>query len=120
PVTRIKAPPKTVSLFGLWGEGSLGPLDLLASAGATSGVAIWHTQVLPRLSAAARSRKLKSKARRVTVKVTDAGDAVSGATVKVGKRRLKTGGSGRVTFVLSGHARAAVSKAGYKGASIRV
>lgn len=120
PVTKIKPPPNTGSTFGLWGEGSRGSLDLLASAGTVNTVAMWHTQVRPRLSAGKKAKKLKSKARRVTIIVTDAGDPVAGATIKVKKKKLKSNGAGKAKVVLRGHTRAKVTKAGYKGTSIRL
>ncbi len=120
PAIKIKPPPKTVSTFGLWGDGSLGGLDLLASVGTLNSVAIWHTQVLPGLSARKSVRKLNSKARRVTVTVTDAGDPVAGASVRVGKKRLKTNSKGETTFVVRGHPRVKVTKAGYGGTALRV
>ena len=53
--------------------------------------------------------------------VADAGDPVSGATVKIGGKQLKTGGTGTVSAKLpSGAVAAVAAKAGYTGAAARV
>jgi hypothetical protein len=120
PVTRLKPPRGTVDTYGLWGDGALGRLDLLANTASIARRGIWHTQVLPRLSANARSSKLRSGSSRVTVTVTDAGDPVSGATIKAGSIRATTNGAGKATVVVRRHVRARVSKASYRGTTVRL
>lgn len=120
PVTRIKPPRGAVDTYGLWGDGARGRLDLLANTASTTRGGIWHTQVLPRLSATARSVQLRSGSSRVTVTVTDAGDAVPGATVKAGSIRATTDAAGKATFLVRRHARARVSKSGYRGTTARL
>jgi hypothetical protein len=122
PVTRVNRPSGTVSTFGLWGEGSLGRLDLLASTGkASNAVAMYHTQVLPKLSASSSSVKLKTKppSRRVTFTVVDAGDPLAGATVKFAGKTLTTNASGKASAVVRSGGKATVSKAGYTGTTLR-
>lgn len=111
------APPKgTSNLWRLAGEGSLGPLDMLVSATAGGGLQTWHTQVLPKLQLVA-----KKSAKTVELVVTDAGDPVAGATVKLGGKTLKTAANGTVTVpVPNGSVGAIASKAGYQPAQIQV
>lgn len=88
PVQALKSPPGTVQYFRLEGEGSAGPLDLFADVtidGSTKDGS-YHQQVRPALSLRASRQLAKNKQGRVTgvrvtVRVTDAGDAVQGARV---------------------------------------
>ena len=77
--------PNAVSLYRIQGDGRLGPLDLLVDEipngkGPVQPAGIYHARVLPVLSATASVTALK-KAHKLTVKVTDAGDPVAGASV---------------------------------------
>src|SRR5206468_525112 len=92
PVSALK-PPGSGSVYELDGEGSAGPLDLIAN----DGQGLWHQQVRPRLGLTAASRKT-GRGRVITFRVVDAGDPVGGATVKVGNRSLKTHATGFATF----------------------
>ncbi len=73
-----------------------------------------------------RSGHLKARAgqaQKVTFSVSDAGAAVSGAKVQVGKAHAKTNGKGKLTLMLGtfrrhGHLTAGVSAPGYTGASL--
>ena len=115
-IVRVGPPPGTSSLWDVFGDGSLGPLDLLAHVTVGGSIATWHRQVLPGLS-------LSCAARGKTVRclVADAGDPVAGATVKVGGKQVKTSGQGTATATLrTGAFAAAASKAGYTGATARV
>jgi hypothetical protein len=104
------------------GEGSAGPLDFFALfqiGGADRGY--WQTHVFPKLSIGGSVGKRKRGKRSITITVTDAGDAVSGASVKVGSKKGRTGATGRVTFSLSpGSYTEKASAIGYAGASARV
>jgi hypothetical protein len=84
---------------------------------AAGGQALWHQQVWPKLSLSGSRSGTK-----IVFRVTDAGDAVAGATVKVGGRTLKTNASGRATLVRapSGRVQAAASKAAYTGTTATV
>jgi hypothetical protein len=108
----VKPPPGSVSLFGLFGEGSLGKLDLVANSGTSSNaVALWHTQVLPPLEVDARGGVGV-----VRVKVTDAGDPVSGVLVTVAGHHGVTNGHGAATIKVKqkGIVTAKATKKGYK------
>jgi hypothetical protein len=109
------APPKGSSgVTNLAGEGSRGPLDVLALIDA-GGYANWHQRLLPGLT-------LRAKAKQGAVKLTvrDAGDAVAGARVKLGGKVAKTGADGKVTIALKpGRYGAKASKKGYTPASAR-
>jgi len=111
--TTVKAPPGSVSIFGVWGEGSPGKLDLLASSGtATNQVAMWQTQVLPPLDIVA-----VGGVGVVKVKVTDAGDPLAGVLVTVAGHQGRTGANGIVTIKVgqkSGPVVAKATKPGYK------
>ena len=104
------------------GEGSAGPLDIFALfqiGGSDRGY--WQTHVFPKLSIGGSVGKRKRGKRSLTITVTDAGAPVSGASVKVGSKKGRTGATGRVTFSLPpGSYKEKASAAGYSGASGRV
>ena len=115
-IVSVKSPPGTSSLWDVFGEGSLGPLDLFAHVSAQGGLATWHRQVLPGLT-------LKCSAKRTgaTCRVTDAGAPVAGAKVRAGGKTATTSGSGNASLVLrSGRYAVTATKAGYSPASARV
>jgi hypothetical protein len=96
---------------------SAGPakLDALVTYSAVAGTSLQHTQARPGLTLTAQG------GRTLRFRVTDAGDPVRGATVRVGGRSLSTGASGRVSVDLRpGRFTARASKAGYVGAAARV
>jgi len=111
--------------FKLAASGQLGPVDVLAAfAPATgNGVQTWHTQLNPGLTLAASPAKLKAskKSRKkstVTLTVTDAGDPVAGAKVKLGKASGTTNGAGKAKLKVGPFASrtslaASATKAGY-------
>jgi len=112
------APPKgTSSIWKLKGEGSRGPLDVLASVTTGSSLATWHTQVRPTLSLTAKPGKGA-----VTFTVTDAGDPVPGARVSYAGRAASTNGQGvaRVTVQGSAAGKATATKAAYNRATVTV
>jgi hypothetical protein len=109
------APPKGSSdVTNVAGEGSRGPLDVLALVNA-GGYSNWHQRLLPGLT-------LKAKPQQGAVRFTvrDAGDAVGGVRVKVGGKSAKTAVDGTVTIALkAGGYRAKASKKGYTATSTR-
>ena len=111
-------PPGNGTIFRLNGEGSAGPLDLIANVSAGGQQGLWHQQVLPKLQLVASSRKA-GKGRVVTFRVLDAGDPVGGATVKAGGRTLRTSANGTATLkqARAARLRATASKAGYAPAA---
>jgi hypothetical protein len=101
--TRIALPAADAKTYGLYGEGSLGPLDLVAHAGTGAAIPDWHTQVLPRLSLSSSSKTFKRGGRtlvRLTFQVTDAGDAVSAARVTLAGQSLATNARGKATLLV--------------------
>ncbi len=115
PLQTFTSPPKTVQLFRFEGEGSAGPLDLFADVtvdGATHDGS-YQTHVFPQLSLRAAA-----SGGRLTVHVTDAGDAVAGARVTGLPGGAKTtDAKGLVVATLTagqkGSFTLAASKAGY-------
>jgi uncharacterized membrane protein len=99
-------------VYDLAGEGSLGPLDVLAHVGPRTGtLSSWHQRILPPLSL-----RVKRGKGRMIVRVSDVGDPVWGATVKVkGRGARTTGVDGTAAFELpAGRYRVTVSKKGYE------
>jgi hypothetical protein len=115
PPTVIKPPAGTTSIWKVDGEGSLGTLDLLVSVSTAGSLATWHTQVRPRLSLSCNGGKV------VSCIVTDAGDPVAGAKVKIGgKTRVSNSHGKAAANAPPGLLTVVASKGGYKGASTRV
>jgi hypothetical protein len=124
PIQHLKA--QIVTLDRLSGDGRLGPLDLFADEIAdttpTLPTGLYHARVLPVLSAAASVKAVKNKqgevtSHKLTVTVTDAGDAVSGAVVTVKGHVKKTNSSGTAKVSLPGsgkHARLRVTAPTYR------
>ena len=107
-------PPSGATIYRLNGEGSAGPLDLVANLQAAGGQSLWHQQVWPKLSlTGARA------GRNIVFRVTDAGDAVAGATVEAGGKTLRTNAAGRATLAQApqGRVKAAASKPAYAPAT---
>jgi hypothetical protein len=104
--------PGSKTIYRLNGEGSAGVLDLIVN----DGQGFWHQQVWPRLQLVA-SRSGKS----IVFRVLDAGDPIAGATVKVGRRTLRTGANGTATLrrAPAGRVTATASKTGYVSATLR-
>ena len=126
-VTHVSLPAADATTFGLYGEGSGGPLDLVAHAGTGTAIPDWHTQVLPRLSLAVVSSRTEKRGkrtvRRLALRVTDAGDPVGGARITIAGKRFTTASSGRVTAVVPASGKqvdATAAKAGYANAIVRV
>jgi hypothetical protein len=111
-------PPSGATIYRLNGEGSAGPLDLIANVQAGGTQNFWHQQVWPRLSLTATSRRT-GNTRTITFRVADAGDPVAAATVKAGGKTLRTAANGTATLrgAPAGRVKATVSKAGYAPAT---
>jgi hypothetical protein len=102
--------PKAFGLARIFGDGRLGPLDLLVDEipvfkGSAPPAGLYYDRVHPVLSAAEKVTKITSKAGKLlgfTVKVTvsDAGDPVQGATVSVAGKHGTTAKTGMVTLSL--------------------
>src|SRR3954447_8484239 len=116
PIQHIKH--VVASIYRLAGDGRLGPLDLfvdeIPDASPIQPAGSFWARVLPVLSASLSV----NKAHKLAVKVTDAGDDVSGATVAAAGKKATTNGSGVATLTLpksaSGHVPVTISAAGYR------
>lgn len=103
------------AIYALAMEGSTGRGDVVINVGD----GFWHTQVLAGLSLKAAPTSWRHGTRkRVTFTVTDAGEKVRGALVRVGSRRCTTTARGtcQITFptsVRAGRPVARATKAGY-------
>jgi hypothetical protein len=124
PVQALKSPPGTVQYFRLEGEGSAGPLDLFANVtidGSTKDGS-YHQQVQPAVSLSA-SKKVSQGKVTVTVRVTDAGDALQGARVvglPGGPKTTNASGSIVVTVQPGTALALTATKPGYVGAKARL
>lgn len=102
------------------GNGQAGKLDLLGLFTVNGTVATWDTQVLPGLSVSAKA----DHGGKLTVKVTDAGQGVSGATVRADGRSAKTNHSGVAHLSLGSHHPRSVKlsavRSGYTTATARI
>jgi hypothetical protein len=105
----IKAP-SGATIYRLNGEGSAGPLDLIANMFGGGGQSLWHQQVWPKLSLTGAR-----KGTTITFRVTDAGDPVAGAKLKAAGKTLTTSrnGTAKLTKAPGGRVKASATKAGY-------
>ncbi len=96
----------TSALDRLYGDGRLGPLDLLINMVPIGGskIGIYWSRVLPVLSASVSVTSHTSKKFTIKVEVTDAGDPVMGAGVKAKGRIEHSNSSGRASVSVSGTA----------------
>jgi hypothetical protein len=114
-IVKVKPPKGTSSLWRVAGEGSRGNLDLLAHVSTGSSIATWHTQVRPGLTLKCRGGKA------ISCTVSDAGDPVGGAKVKIGGQTLTSNSKGKVSVNLpAGTFVAKATKSGFTPASTRV
>ena len=116
-------------LFTLSGDGRLGPLDALMSG--TPDVktgplveGIYYARLLPELSATVASTSLGKGKFKLKAKVTDAGDAVSGATVSAKGQSKTTSATGSAKLTITGsaggHVSVTITHPGYRGLKLRV
>ncbi|MDH4103591.1 MAG: hypothetical protein OEV29_09445 [Thermoleophilia bacterium] len=119
PVTKLK-PPGGGDIYRLNGEGSAGPLELVANI-SSNGQSLWHQQVLPGLQLTASSRAAGAS-RVITFRALDAGDPVAGAVIKIGGKTLRTAKNGSASYRApgSGPVKATASKTGYRAATTTV
>ncbi len=103
----------------LQGEGSGGPLDVVANLQNRGGSAnVWHQQVLPGLTLAIAAGTPAGGVTKYVFRVTDAGEPVENATVKFGTQTLTTGLAGTVALSTSDRPPSATaSKPGYAPAT---
>jgi hypothetical protein len=127
-IVSIAPPQGTSAIYRLNGEGSRGPLDLLALADAKGGLGYFHRRVLPGLTFTAKPGAVR-RGGTVTFRVSDAGKPVKGAKVilKLGKKKLskKTNSTGRARIRVPAETRprrypASARKGGYTPAKRKV
>jgi hypothetical protein len=125
----VKLPSKAQQIDNLFSESSTGRIDLVANVqqtGAGNPIAFFHTQVLAALKVTASPTKFAhTKTTTVTFHVTDAGQAVSGVTVKFLGHSAKTNAKGVATIkIAKGQTKATraatASKADYAPGSVKV
>jgi hypothetical protein len=106
----------------LQGDGSAGPLDLVASLESRAGAAaFWHQQVQPGLSLTVAVTTPKTGPARYVFRVADAGEPVANASIKVGNQVLTTGLAGTVVLVTGDRpATATATKLGYAPATATI
>lgn len=121
-VTSAPVPRGTQTVFKLAGDAQDGLLDLFgAFEGSRPGVRSSHTQLRAGLTLTATPASARAGSRsvqHVRLRVTDAGDPVAGATVRLGGARGFTGPGGTVTLNVPARARrqtltARATRAGY-------
>jgi hypothetical protein len=127
--TSIAAQKGAGTVFKVALDAQAGALDVFGAFAPTGGstVQTWHTQMQPGLTLIASPSKLKAggSPHKVTLKVTDAGSPVKGATVKLGGKSAKTGVAGTASLSLGPFRQAQLlgaraTKAGYVAASTSV
>ena len=124
PAERVALPGGTTAVLKVYINARGGALDVVAliDRGNINKTSYWATEVLAPLALSAT--RSSSSGARVTFRVTDAGTAVQGATVRFCGKHFTTPKSGQVTFrvasVSHGSATATAAKAGYAGASMKV
>ncbi|HEX3825396.1 MAG TPA: hypothetical protein VHV79_13130 [Mycobacteriales bacterium] len=93
-VRNVGQPAGQPAIYSLAIDGGIGKADVVINGGS----GIWHTQVLPALKLRASPAKWHhGKSKKVTFKVSDAGDAVSGSVVRIGSKHCSTNARGVCT-----------------------
>lgn len=121
----VKPPKGTVSGFALDLSAQAGVADVIARFGSVSDLQAFHTQVLPGLTLAAAPASIGRAGAKVTFRVSDAGDPVKGATVKVAGKSATTSAKGTARIALGPFRRkakldAAATKPGYVAGNTKV
>jgi hypothetical protein len=128
PIQLIKD--KAFSIGRFFGDGRLGPLDLFIDELMTppKNQAVfegaYYTRVLPKLSASVDVHKLSKHKFKLTVKVTDAGDALVGAQVASGGSKKKTNAKGVAHLTVKGDTGSklpvTITDSGYSGLHLKI
>jgi hypothetical protein len=121
-VRTLPPPARSGRITQVQGEGSLGPLDLVVDVRVRGRRwLLWHEQVLPALTLRVSAHSLSGGTTRYVFAVSDAGDAVANAAVRVGKQVLTTGASGTVVLQTTDLPRVATAvKPGYAPATTAI
>jgi hypothetical protein len=95
PVRKVGMPKGKAAVYNVSADGATGRGDIVINVGD----AFWHTQVYAQLKVTAKPGSWQhGRQQQVTFKVTDAGDKVAGAKVKVGSAHCTTAASGKCTI----------------------
>ena len=111
------------TIYDVSGQGSAGPLDLVGNFDTSAGVALWTRHIFPKLSMAIAPAKVDNDmAHVVKFTVTDAGDPLQGAKVKVMGTTYTTNSAGRVSVTVpkgtsTGRKPVKATKSGYTPAT---
>jgi hypothetical protein len=108
--------PHSGSLYEISGDGRLGPLDLLVDQVPNSSPiqppGSYYARVFPTLSASVAVKRVKKAGKvlafKLTVHVTDAGDAVGGAKASAKGKHATTNGAGVAKLTLPGSSQGVV------------
>jgi hypothetical protein len=125
PITTVAIPKGDTSDLSIAGAGPSGPLEAVALVTTGSNVdEVVARQILPKLTVRAAPHAVK-RGHTLTVKVTDAGDPVKGATVHFDGLKKKTNKKGKAKFKVPGNASVGktavkVKLTGYTAASTKV
>jgi hypothetical protein len=109
------APPGTSTIWKSAAAATAGGASLVYTATTQNAINVWHRLVNRTLSVKAVPTKVKAGAK-VKVTVTDAGDPVAGAKVKIGSKTGTTNAAGKVTIKApssKGAAKVLATKAAY-------
>jgi hypothetical protein len=118
--------PKASGINRIFGDGRLGPLDLLVRETPINSfvTGLYYARVLPELSASVSVKKLGAHRFKVKVKVTDAGDTVSSASVSANGQQKSTNDNGKAKLVVTGtpgrRATVKITDAGYRTLRLQV
>lgn len=116
--------PAGKQLYGLQGEAGAGPLNAYAHLAEPGSTATWHTRLEPGLTLTGpRSVRTGSGGRRVTYRITDAGDPVAGARVRLRGRSYLSNSAGRIRVTLAAGRRTVTlnaTRTGYRRATLAV
>ncbi len=115
-------PPRGTTVYRTAGDGSTGPLDVVALTAGAKG-AMESIQVRPGLTGSAQ--RIWRRGHSYSVKVTDAGAPVSGALVRFAGHQAKSNRRGMARFTVSAHqaigrSTVTVSHGGYAGVALSV
>lgn len=109
------APRGTEYVWHTAAAGTAGGAGVAVTATTQNAINVWHTNVTRTLTVKANAASAR-RGSAVTFTVTDAGDPVSGASVRFGSRSGTTNGAGRVTISApgsSGRVKATARKGAY-------
>jgi hypothetical protein len=95
----VTPPSGTQTVFRLDPFAQAGVLDLVGNLGSVSSDALWHTQIRPGMTVSLSPSKVhRKKGTTVSAFITDAGQPLAGATVKIATNKATTNAKGKATL----------------------